>query len=136
MGFLGTLECAFNGRRARSSAIFVEPSLIVYTNWKDERTSRVPRSRRSRGGHYPEPRVADPVDRAENPIASDRARVDPELGGIFQVLRIVMHREKRALQRLGAIRRQGLAARRRAVTAHRAAPPAQSARGAPRSLTR
>jgi hypothetical protein len=24
-GFLGTLKCAFNGRRGRSSAIFVEP---------------------------------------------------------------------------------------------------------------
>jgi hypothetical protein len=39
MGFLGTLDRAFSGG-SRSSIVFVEPGLVVYTNWKDERTAR------------------------------------------------------------------------------------------------
>src|SRR5262245_58308059 len=129
MGFLGRSIGPSTGR-PRSSTVFVAPRLVVYTNWKDGRTPGAvkiePQSRPAfaRTASFALPaapslgqelahilqqlrrRIADAVDRAQNSIASDRAYVDPELGGIFQVLRILMHRQKRALQRLGAIPRQ------------------------------
>src|SRR4029453_662301 len=51
-------------------------------------------------------RDGDAIDRAQDLVRADRAEVDADFGGFLQVLWIALHRNKRALQRFAASRRQ------------------------------